>query len=155
MMHKSIAFIPAAALAVLLSACALQNDAVISASAASAASADPAHSSRSALDWAGSYEGVTPCADCPGIELRLTLMADDRYELTTRYLERQVMPETVQGRFRWSADGGSIALDEAGYGQRFRVGEGRLLQLNQDGSAPSWNAPYRVLKRVESGNPGR
>lgn len=106
---------------------------------------DAAHNSRNAVDWAGTYEGVTPCADCPGIKLRLTLQADGRYELSTQYLDRQVAPQTVRGRFSWDASGSTITLDAAGQGQQFRVGEGRLLQLNRDGSAPSWNTPYRVL----------
>lgn len=106
---------------------------------------DPAHNSRNALDWAGTYEGVTPCADCPGIRLRLTLHADGRYELQRQYLEREAAPQTVQGRFAWSTDGSTVILDAAGQGQQFRVGEGRLLQLNRDGSAPPWSAPQHVL----------
>jgi uncharacterized lipoprotein NlpE involved in copper resistance len=103
------------------------------------------HNSRNALDWAGTYSGVTPCADCPGIELRLTLQSDGRYQLSTRYQDRQVAPQTVSGRFSWDAGGNIVTLDGAGSGQRFRVGEGRLLQLNQDGTSPPWDAPGRVL----------
>jgi uncharacterized lipoprotein NlpE involved in copper resistance len=106
---------------------------------------DAAHSSRNALDWAGTYEGITPCADCPGIKTRLTLQKDDRYELSTQYLERQVAPQTARGQFSWNAAGSAITLDAAGHGQQFQVGEGRLLQLNQDGSSPGWTATHRVL----------
>jgi uncharacterized lipoprotein NlpE involved in copper resistance len=113
-----------------------------------AAVPDPAHNSRNALDWAGVYEGITPCADCPGIKLRLTLQKDGRFELNTQYLERQVSPQTARGEFRWNAAGNTITLDASGAGQQFRVGEDRLLQLNRDGSAPPWNAPNRVLTRV-------
>jgi uncharacterized lipoprotein NlpE involved in copper resistance len=113
-----------------------------------AASPDPAHNSRNAVDWPGTYEGVTPCADCPGIKLRLTLRADGRYELATQYLERQPTPTTVHGSFTWNAAGSAITLDSAGGGQQFRVGEGRLLQMNRDGTSPAWNAPGRVLTRV-------
>ena len=49
-------------------------------------SADPAHNSRNSLDFAGVYEGVLPCADCPGIQTRLTLNRDVSYELSTLYL---------------------------------------------------------------------
>jgi len=131
----------AATLAVLVLAAALggcmpRNDAAVP---------DPAHSSRNSLDWAGTYEGVLPCADCPGIKTRLTLQIDGRFELSTQYLDRQVTPQTASGRFSWNAAGSTITLDAAGAGQPFRVGEGRLLQLNRDGSAPPWDAPYRVL----------
>lgn len=115
-----------------------------------AIAADPAHNSRNSLDWAGVYEGVTPCADCPGIQTRLTLHADGRFDLRTQYLERQVATQTVHGSFGWDASGSTVTLGGEGNGQQFRVGEGRLLQLNRDGSAPPWNAPYRVLTRQAS-----
>lgn len=104
------------------------------------------HDSRSSLDWAGTYEGVLPCADCPGIETRLELRSDGGFELTTRYQDRQPAPQTTRGRFEWDGDGNSITLGATG--QRFRVGEGRLLQLGRDGSVPSWNDSHRVLSRV-------
>lgn len=126
----------ALALAAALSACMPR---------AEAPPADPAHTSRNALDWAGVYEGVTPCADCPGIRMRLTLRQDGRYELSTQYLERPAAAQTARGQFSWNAAGNTITLDGEGRGQQFRVGEGRLLQMNHDGSAPPWDAPNRVL----------
>jgi hypothetical protein len=114
---------------------------------ASAASPDPAHNSRNVLDWAGTYEGVTPCADCPGIRMQLTLQRDGRFKLSTQYLGRQATPKTVRGRFTWNAAGNTVTLDDAGQGRQFRVGEGRLLQLDRDGGVPPWDAPGRVLKR--------
>lgn len=122
--------------------CASRND-----GAAAAAAPDPAHNSRNALDWAGTYEGVTPCADCPGIRMRLKLQRDGRFELSTQYLDRQATPQTVRGSFSWNAAGNTITLDGAGGGQQFRVGEGRLLQLDRDGGVPPWTAPGRVLTR--------
>jgi uncharacterized lipoprotein NlpE involved in copper resistance len=112
---------------------------------AAAAPPDAAHNSRNALDWAGVYAGVLPCADCPGIETRLTLQRDGGFELSTRYLDRQPAPQTVRGQFQWNAAGNTITLDAAGQGRQFRVGEGRLLQLDRDGGVPSWDAPHRVL----------
>ena len=112
---------------------------------AAPAGPDPAHNSRNAVDWVGSYEGVTPCADCPGIRMRLTLQRDDRFELTVQYLDRQAEPRTVRGTLDWNAAGDTITLQSTGY--RFRVGEGRLLLLDHDGGVPSWSAPYRVLTR--------
>ena len=103
------------------------------------------HNSRNSLDWAGTYEGVLPCADCPGIKMRLMLSNEGHFDLSTQYLDRQVVPQTASGRFSWNTAGNTITLDAAGSGQQFRVGEGRLLQLNHDGSAPAWNAPNRVL----------
>lgn len=108
---------------------------------------DPAHNSRNSVDWPGTYEGVTPCADCPGIRMRLTLHADGRFELSTLYIDRQTVPTTVRGPFRWDAAGGTVTLEGPGDGRQFRVGEGRLLQIGRDGSVPSWDTPYRVLTK--------
>ena len=57
------------------------------------------HTARDSLDWAGSYEGVLPCADCPGIRTRVTLSDNGRYEKQTQYLDRQPQPEVVAGTF--------------------------------------------------------
>ena len=126
----------AAFAAALLGACMPRSDTAVP---------DAAHNSRNAVDWAGVYEGVTPCADCPGIRTRLTLKMDGRFELSTQYLERQATPQTVSGSFSWNAAGNTVTLDGAGQGRQFRVGEGRLLQLDRDGSAPPWDTPNRVL----------
>jgi heat shock protein HslJ len=107
------------------------------------------HSSRNALDWAGVYEGVLPCADCPGIRTRLTLNRDEAYELSTRRLERDQAPQVVRGRFAWQASGNAITLDAQGGGQQFLVGEGRVA-LIAAGTTPAWPQPAeRVLQRVD------
>jgi uncharacterized lipoprotein NlpE involved in copper resistance len=134
-----------ATLTVLLLAVALGGCMPRAEAPASATAPVDGHNSRNSLDWAGTYEGVLPCADCPGIKTRLVLNSDGRFDLSTQYLERQVAPQTASGRFNWNSAGSTITLDAAGWGQQYRVGEGRLLQLNRDGSAPPWDAPNRVL----------
>lgn len=110
--------------------------------------ADPAHNSRNSLDWAGIYEGVLPCADCPGIRTRLTLNRDESYELSTLYVDRDSAPRVVQGRFSWQPSGNAITLESQHGGQQFVVGEGRIALL-PPGAAPSWPQPeQRVLQRV-------
>jgi heat shock protein HslJ len=111
-------------------------------------SADPAHSSRNSLDWAGIYEGVLPCADCPGIRTRLTLNRDDSFELSRLHLDRDSAARVVRGRFSWLPGGNAITLEGQHGGQRFLVGEGRVALLEPD-AAPSWPQPaQRVLQRV-------
>ncbi|WZB61260.1 copper resistance protein NlpE [Achromobacter xylosoxidans] len=68
------------------------------------------HTARDSLDWAGSYEGVLPCADCPGIRTRVTLSDNGSYEKQTQYLDRQPQPEVVAGTFSWESDGSTIRL---------------------------------------------
>ncbi len=109
------------------------------------------HGSQNSINWAGSYEGVLPCADCPGIKTRLTLKPDARYELSTQYLDRQPAPTVVTGKFFWDAGGNVITLE--GSGKRYAVGEGRLLSLGRD-EVPDWSrAQNQVLKRVSTTAP--
>lgn len=57
------------------------------------------------------YEGLTPCADCPGIIQRLTLTPSDEgsaegtYELSLTYLERNVEPFIETGV--WTTERGT------------------------------------------------
>jgi heat shock protein HslJ len=118
------------------------------------AAPDPAYNSRNAIDWTGTYDGVTPCADCPGIRMRLSLERDGRFALSTQYLNRQVAPQTVLGPFTWNAAGDTITLEGDGGGRQFRVGEGRLLLLDRDGGVPSWSAPNRVLTQQPAADAG-
>lgn len=92
------------------------------------------HSSRLSLDWPGHYIGLIPCADCPGIEMRLTLNADFSYQLQTRYHDRSEQVFEQRGVFVWQADGMRIRLlDGINDGLQFWVGEHSLWQLDRQG----------------------
>src|SRR5690606_19421520 len=94
---------------------------------------DSAHNPQNALDWAGTYSGVLPCADCPGIETVVTLNADGTYSATTHYLDKGGQRFDEQGTFRWDRGGNTIILS-GGDPARYRVGENRLIRLALDGS---------------------
>lgn len=92
------------------------------------------HSSRNALDWAGSYSGVLPCASCPGIETTVTLGADGSFERRMVYIEESPVPVVETGRFEWDETGRTITATGDGFeAQRYQVGEHRLFHLDQDG----------------------
>ncbi|MHB1168648.1 MAG: copper resistance protein NlpE N-terminal domain-containing protein [Longimicrobiales bacterium] len=107
------------------------------------------HTSRNSLDWAGTYSGVLPCADCPGIETVLTLHEDGTFEQSMHYLERAVAPLTSSGTFTWGEDGGRITLDVDGDGvEQYLVGENQLFRLDQNGNRITGNlAQYYVLRK--------
>ncbi len=94
--------------------------------------ADPAHNSRNSVDWAGTYQGTLPCADCPGIRYTITLNEDDTYLVKTRYLERGDSVFTESGTFAWDKNGGKITL--ADRGEKFQVGENKLIHLDMEGN---------------------
>lgn len=130
--------------ALAMSACAPLKDS----SSAPTVAADPAHSSRNALDWAATYVGTLPCADCPGIQIRLRLNRDESYELSTQYIGRENAPSQARGRFTWQANGNAITLGAAGGGRQLLIGEGRVAVL-QAGAAATWpQPPQQVLTRI-------
>ena len=93
------------------------------------------HNSRNSLDWAGTYEGVLPCADCSGTKTRLTLNRDDSYRLVTQTQGSRNAEKSVSGVFTWQPSGNAITLDERGGRQQFSVSEGQLTLLRPESGA--------------------
>ena len=104
------------------------------------------HSSRDALDWAGTYGGTLPCADCPGIHATMTLNPDRTYALSTRHEGRQDATFEQKGVFSWSPDGSMIMLDDA-QTPAYKVGENTLLHLGMDGRVGGDLAENYVLRK--------
>jgi len=117
--------------------------------------AEPAdmHNSRNSLDWAGTYEGVLPCPDCPDTKTALTLNYDGSYRLVTRAQGSQNAEKSVSGVFTWQPSGNAITLDERGGGQQFSVGEGRLTQLRPESGASQSPAANLVLTLAAPASP--
>lgn len=109
------------------------------------------HTSETSLDWAGTYTGVMPCADCEGIETVLTLNQDDTYTLEMTYLGKNVDPFAEKGTFKWSDDGGKITLvNDEGSHTQFLVGENFVTQLDGDGNLITGEmADKFTLKKVD------
>ena len=92
------------------------------------------HNSRNSLDWNGTYHGTLPCADCEGIHTIIELNQNNTFKLSQEYLNKNTKIEE-SGKFNWSKDGGKISFttkDKSNF--NYKVGEGRLIQLDQDGN---------------------
>ena len=93
------------------------------------------HNSHNALDWQGTYKGITPCADCDGIGTEITLNTDLTFVIKTKYLGKtgdKIFEEN--GNFEWDKTGGSILL--SGLKDRpfqYKVSENKLIQLDMEG----------------------
>ncbi|QAA82600.1 copper resistance protein NlpE [Aequorivita sp. H23M31] len=93
------------------------------------------HNSENALDWAGIYEGTTPCADCEGIKTILELKSDNTYTLSMTYLGKPKVEEFKQhGDFTWDATGSRISLKTDGEPMLLKVGENKVWLLDGSGN---------------------
>ncbi len=93
------------------------------------------HNSANSLDWGGTYKGVTPCADCEGIETVLTLNQDNSYSIKTKYLGKADKAIEKKGSFIWNNAGNTVTL--LGIERRpnqYFVGENKLIQLDMSGN---------------------
>ena len=62
----------------------------------------------------GEFSGKLPCADCPGIETKLTLNEDGSFLLDETYLEKKDGQFNAKGSYEVSADGAFVTLKEEG-----------------------------------------
>jgi copper homeostasis protein (lipoprotein) len=103
------------------------------------------------LDWAGTYSGVVPCADCEGITTTLSLHDDKTYRLSTRYLGKSTEPFEREGTFTWYDNGSKVKLEGIRDGaDRYLVGENILFQLDMEGNRITGNlAENYQLRKIE------
>lgn len=88
------------------------------------------HNAENALDYQGTYTGMFPAADAPGIAVTLTLGPDGRYTQLDRYCER---PGEFETRGSYTVKENLLTLqpdspkEEPAY---YKVGENRLWRLD-------------------------
>lgn len=98
--------------------------------AAATATADM-QTAQTAPDYAGTYKGTLPAADCPGIEMTLTLRPDGTYSEHSKYIDRDVEFDE-QGRYAVSDSLLTLTSDQGGTEGCFRIEENRLRWLDAD-----------------------
>ena len=62
----------------------------------------------------GEFSVKLPCADCPGIETKLTLNEDGSFLLDETYLEKKDGQFNAKGSYEVSEDGAFVTLKEEG-----------------------------------------
>lgn len=93
---------------------------------------DTTHTSQNSLDWNGTYKGVIPCADCPGIATTVVLNADETFTYTAEYQDRNTKLEDT-GKIMWHDHGSTVHLHGKDLDIKYKVGENKLIQLDQEG----------------------
>lgn len=71
--------------------------------------------------WTGTYETTLPCADCAGVQVRLTLYKDGTYALSTKKLGSSKPAIQRRGGFTFNMDETRITLDASGQGRSFDI----------------------------------
>ena len=109
--------------------------------------ADIAQADMAAPAWAGTYAGTLPCADCEGIQIRLTLQPDLHYTLSQTYLRTDGnRSASVNGQFYWTDEGQTVQLDNYADARQFQIGPGFAQAFRLDGSPGGNDARYRLQK---------
>ncbi len=71
------------------------------------------HTAQNSLDWQGTYTGVLPAADGPGI-YRMIAIDSTNFEMLDRYIERDYSDVTI-GEVAWNTTGDSITIGNTPY----------------------------------------
>lgn len=92
------------------------------------------HNAQNSLDFAGTYRGTVPCADCDGIKMELKLNKNDTYELKAEYLGNAIKKQLdVKGTFAWDTTGSMITLSGITDGPgKFKVEENQIRLLDEN-----------------------
>jgi copper homeostasis protein (lipoprotein) len=98
----------------------------------------------------GGYSGVVPCADCDGVDTRLTMFADTTYELAVNYIGKNPkdtagLNKTTRGRYMLHND--TVQLIETD--SKFLKTDTALFQLDKTGKFMTGKKKEKyVLKKV-------
>ncbi len=110
---------------------------------------DTVHTSQNSLDWAGSYEATIPCADCEGIKTNITLKKDNTFAITSEYINKNTKIEDA-GKIMWHDNGSVVHLTGKETNMKLKVGENRLISLDQEGhEIDGPNAHLYVYNKIE------
>lgn len=112
------------------------------------------HNAQNSLSYFGVYEGVTPCADCEGIKVKVTINKDETFTLHNAYIKngKEEQPTDFTGKYVWDETGSIITLEGVkDVPSKFFVAEGRIIILDQEGNKIEGElADKYVLTQIET-----
>ncbi len=99
-------------------------------------------------EWVGTYQGTLPCADCPEIDITITLHQDGTYELKQNYQGEEDGQRTSEGQFSWNESEDTITLINEEEPNQYFVGEDVLMKLDMNGEIVTGelSAHYNLFK---------
>jgi len=87
--------------------------------------------------WAGVYTGVIPSAGGMGIDVRITLNANETYKLEYGYIGKSDEAYTSAGKFTWNPERTIVIFDTEGQGdppKYYKLGQRSLIHLDIEGN---------------------
>lgn len=106
------------------------------------------------LSWVGWYEGMTPCADCQGIQTLIKLTQNGAYEMKTLYAGQGKDATTETGTVKWNGNGTVITLVGNGQsaGNSYLISADKITMLDRNNKTITGNMSDRyVLKKAHAG----
>lgn len=104
---------------------------------------------KNTISWTGTYQGITPCANCDGIATMIVLKPNLEYQMRTRMLGIEEIDKKSEGTFVWQADNTHIEiLPEDGIPKIYRVNNDFIeLTLPNGEQIPTGDSnQYRLYK---------
>lgn len=92
------------------------------------------HTTQNSVDWDGTYQGVIPCADCPGIKVTIVLNPDGTFQREDVYMDKKDGTINETGSFTWDKTGTIVTLKGKDQTSQFKVQEGNIVMLDTDGN---------------------
>jgi len=88
-------------------------------------------------DWAGVYTGIIPSASGEGIDVKVTLNANETYKVEYWYIGESDEVFTSTGKFNWNPEKDTIIMDSESEGDPpsyYKLGEQTLIHLYIEGN---------------------
>ena len=87
--------------------------------------------------WAGVYTGLIPSASGEGINVKVTLNANETYKVEYRYVGKSDEAFTSAGKFTWNPERNIVIMDNEEEGEPpsyYKLGEKALIHLDIEGN---------------------
>jgi uncharacterized lipoprotein NlpE involved in copper resistance len=87
--------------------------------------------------WAGVYTGIIPSASGEGINVRITLNADETYTVEYQYIGKSDEIFASTGKFTWNPEKDTIIMNSEREGEPpsyYKIGQKVLIHLDIEGN---------------------
>lgn len=98
----------------------------------------------------GSFHGLLPCTDCPGIACTLTLNADQTCSIEQRYMDRELESTITHGTFQYKRSGQIILSEPIVEMLHLQVVDETLVMVDEAGQPIQTDFPERYVLTREA-----